>query len=130
MAASEDINRASGAAALIAGGNPFQWAQLGTSLLTQMDKPAGPSAATGFFGSSQTPFDSSGWTVNFGDKATQDTRSGDRTGSTLNPTNSGAPGGYATAAGPGATASGGISTNMLYIVGGVVLLLVLIKRKG
>ena len=134
MSSAESINAAAGAGSLIAGATPFGWAQLGAGVLSGVagaSKPAGPSESSGFFGSTQTPFDSSGWTVNFGDKANQDTRSGDRAGSTLNPTNSGASqGGYATAAGPGASASGGIPTSLLYIVGGVVLLLVLIKRKG
>lgn len=134
MAAANAISNAAGAASLIAGATPFGWAQLATQglgALGALDKPGGPSSSNGLFGSSQSPFDSSGWTVNFGNNASQDTRSGDRGGSTLNPTNtaSGA-GGYSTAAAPGGNAAGGLSMNTLYLVGGAVLLLLLLKRKG
>ena len=130
----EAISTAAGAGSLIAGATPFGWAQLATQglgALGSLDKPAGPSSSNGLFGSSQSPFDSSGWTVNFGNNASQDTRSGDRGGASLNPTNtaSGA-GGYSTAAAPGGSATGGLSMNTLYVVGGAVLLLLLIKRKG
>lgn len=134
MAGADAISTAAGAGSLIAGATPFGWAQLATQglgALGALDKPAGPSTSGGLFGSTQAPFDASGFTINFGNNATQDTRSGDRGGSTLNPTNtaSGA-GGYSTAAAPGGSATGGLSMNTLYIVGGAVLLLLLIKRKG
>ena len=130
---SEAINKAAGAGSLIAGATPFGWAQVGTQALSALTGAAkdGPISSGGTFGSVQSAFDSSGWTVNFGDNANQDTRSGDRGGPSLTPTNtaSGA-GGYSTAAAPGGSASGGLSMNTLYIVGGAVLLLLLIKRKG
>lgn len=131
MAAAEAITGATG---LVAGATPFGWAQLGASVLGgvvgQTSKPAGPSEASGFFGSTQSPFDNSGWTVNFGDNANQDARTGDRGGSTLTPTASGAgPGGYANSAGPGASASGGFGINPLYLAGGAVLLLLLWRKR-
>lgn len=133
MAAADAINSAAGAGGLIAGATPFGWAQLGAGLLSGVagsSKPAGPSESGGFFGSTQTPFDSSGWTVNFGDAANQSTKAGDRSGSTLTPTASGAQqGGYAAAAAPGGSASGGLGINPLYLVGGAVLLLLLWKKR-
>ena len=133
MSSADAIGAAAGAGSLIAGATPFGWAQLATQglgALASTSKPAGPSEASGFFGSTQSPFDSSGWTVNFGDNAKQDTRAGDRSGSTLTPTASGAQqGGYATAAGPGGSATGGLGINPLYLAGGVLLLVLLWKRK-
>jgi len=134
MAAAEAITSAAGAGSLIAGATPFGWAQLGANVLGgvvgQTSKPAGPSEAGGFFGSTQSPFDNSGWTVNFGDNANQDARTGDRGGPTLTPAASGAgPGGYANSAGPGASASGGFGINPLYLAGGAVLLLLLWRRR-
>lgn len=132
MAAAEAITSAAGAGSLIAGATPFGWAQLGASVLGPAVKgtPAGPSESGGFFGSTQSPFDNSGWTVNFGDNANQDARTGDRGGPTLTPTASGAgPGGYANSAGPGASASGGFGINPLYLAGGAVLLLLLWRRR-
>lgn len=130
MAGAEAIKGATG---LVAGATPFGWAQLGASVLGGVagtSKPAGPSEASGFFGSTQSPFDNSGWTVNFGDNANQDARTGDRGGPTLTPTASGAgPGGYATSAGPGASASGGFGINPLYLAGGAVLLLLLWRKR-
>lgn len=134
MAAADAITSAAGAGSLIAGATPFGWAQLGAGLLSGVagsSKPAGPSEAGGFFGSSQTPFDSSGWTVNFGNNATQDTRAGDRSGSTLTPTASGSgQGGYAAAAAPNASA-GGLMGGMspLILVAGAAVLVLLWKRK-
>lgn len=132
MSAAEAITGAAGAGSLLAGATPFGWAQLGASVLGGVAKgtPAGPSQSNPFFGSTQSPFDNSGWTVNFGDNAKQDAKAGDRSGSTLTPTASGAgPGGYANSAGPGASASGGVGINPLYLVGGAVLLLLLWRKR-
>jgi hypothetical protein len=133
MAGADAITSAAGAGSLIAGATPFGWAQLGAGVLSGVagsSKPGGPSESGGFFGSSQSPFDSSGWTVNFGDNANQDARTGDRGGSSLNPTASGSgAGGYSAAAAPGGSASGGMGISPLYLVGGAVLLLLLWKKR-
>lgn len=133
MAAADAITGAAGAGSLIAGATPFGWAQLGAGVLSGVagtSKPGGPSESGGFFGSTQSPFDSSGWTVNFGNNANQDARTGDRGGSTLTPTAASAkPGGYANSAGPGASASGGFGIDPLYLAGGAVLLLLLWRKR-
>jgi hypothetical protein len=133
MAAGDAITSATGAGSLIAGATPFGWAQLGAGFLsgmTGLGKDA-PISSGGQFGSNLSTFDSSGWTLNFGDNAKQDTRAGDRSGPTLTPTASNTgQGGYAASAAPGGSASGGLSINPLYVVGGAVLLLLLAKRKG
>lgn len=118
---SDAINAAAGAGTLLAGATPFGWAQLATQglgALASTSKPAGPSEASGFFGSTQSPFDSSGWTVNFGDNANQDARTGDRGGPSLTPS---AAAGYA----------GGspLGISPLYLVGGAVLLLLLWRKR-
>lgn len=135
MSAAGAITSATGAAgaggSLLAGATPFGWASLAAGVLGGLAKgtPAGPSESGGFFGSTQSPFDNSGWTVNFGDNANQDARTGDRGGSMLTPTASGAgPGGYANSAGPGGSASG-FPINPLYLAGGAVLLLLLWRKR-
>lgn len=105
------------ASSLIAGGTPFGWAQLAGGVLASANNtPAGPSSSNGLFGSSLTPFDSSGWTVNFGDGATNSAATGDRGGNALTPSNS--------ASGLG---MGGIS--QVYIIGGVLLILLIVTKK-
>lgn len=131
--AADAITGAAGAG-LLYGATPYQWANLGTGLLmgtSGVAKPAGPSDANSnpFFGAMSNPFDSSGWSVNFGDGATQTTKAGDRTGPVQTPTASAAmPGGYAASAGPNASASGGLGINPLYLLGAAALLLVIWKR--
>ena len=81
---------------------------------------AGPSSATGFFGSSLAAFDASGLTINFGDGASQSATTGDRGGNALTPSDS--------ASGLGAgLGMGGISP--IYMVGAVLLVLLLVTKK-
>jgi len=113
---------------------------------------ASSSSSDPFFGSLITSMDSSGWTVNFGDGATQTATTGDRGGNSLIsdpakttsaypvsiPQNAGSIGTPTGAVmGPGATqqnpaAAGaqgaGLSMNMLLLFGGAVALILLWKH--
>jgi len=80
----DSIAPAAGAAgaALIAGGTPFGWAQLGAGLLSGVSgatRPAGPSTADSGRGGITLGFDNSGWSVATGASKTTAT-AGDRGG--------------------------------------------------
>lgn len=103
-----------------------------------------PTSASTIFGSSMFAVDSSGWLVNFGDAATQSQTQAAKTGPSLTasatPVNT-SPGGYsAVGAGGGipltgagqsisGSVSGAIPTSYLFIAGGALLLIMLLKRK-
>lgn len=103
--------------------------------------PAGPSTAASdpFFGSLLSSMDSSGWTVNFGDGATQTATTGDRGGNsqTSAPTkatnqipvapNAGSVGG-GSYSNPLTGSGGGIPWNLVLMFGGAAALILLWKR--
>mgnify|MGYP000098854379 CR=1 FL=1 len=94
---------------------------------TSLSDSAGPSSAAGYFGSTQSGFDTSGWTISFGGNASAAT--GDRGGLTQTP-NAGTGLGQSLGFGFGTPSMGGLPVGAVLLGVAVLAVLLVKKRKG
>lgn len=116
MAAADAIATGS---TVFGGGTPFAWANLLMGGGAGIAKPAGPSSADALFGSTLLDVDSSGWMVNIGSGA-QNQTTGDRGGSSLTPVQSSTP--VTTAGGGGGAGLIGLGNYVPLLLASVVVL--------